>query len=94
MILDQGPKIPHVLRVWSKHKIHIYIYIYFYLFLPLLGLSCFVQAFSGFREQRLLSPWSAWTSHCGGFSSCRAQALGERASVVTALRLSSCGAGA
>ena len=33
----------------------------------------------------------AWASHCGGFSCCRAQALGARASVVVARRLSSCG---
>ena len=33
----------------------------------------------------------AWASHCGGFSCCRAQALGLRASVVVACRLSSCG---
>ena len=31
------------------------------------------------------------TSHCGGFSCCRARALGERASVVVAHGLSSCG---
>ena len=30
-------------------------------------------------------------SHCGGFSYCRARALGARASVVVALGLSSCG---
>ena len=33
----------------------------------------------------------AWASHCGGFSCCRAQALGMRASVVVARGLSSCG---
>ena len=33
----------------------------------------------------------AWASHCGGFSCCRAQALGARASVVAACGLSSCG---
>ena len=34
---------------------------------------------------------SARASHCGGFSCCGAQALGARASVVVARRLSSCG---
>ena len=34
----------------------------------------------------------AWASHCGGFSSCRAWALGVQASVVVAHGLSSCGA--
>ena len=33
----------------------------------------------------------AQASRCGGFSCCRAWALGARASVVVALRLSSCG---
>ena len=32
-----------------------------------------------------------WTSHCGGFSCCGAQALGAWASVVVACGLSSCG---
>ena len=34
---------------------------------------------------------SAWASHCGGFSCCRAWALGTQASVVVAHGLSSCG---
>ena len=33
----------------------------------------------------------AWVSHCGGFSCCRAQALGVWASVAVAHGLSSCG---
>ena len=33
----------------------------------------------------------ARASHCGGFSCCRARALGARASVVVAHGLSSCG---
>ena len=32
-----------------------------------------------------------WASHCGGFSCCRARALGTWASVVVSCRLSSCG---
>ena len=36
-------------------------------------------------------PCGAQASHCGGFSCCRAQALGVRASVVVAHGLSSCG---
>ena len=32
-----------------------------------------------------------WASHCGGFSCCRARALGTWASVVATHRLSSCG---
>ena len=34
---------------------------------------------------------SVQASHCGGFSCCRARALGVRASVVTARGLKSCG---
>ena len=45
--------------------------------------------FSSNSEQGLLSSCGAWTSHCHGFSCCRAQAL-EWASVVVAGRLSSC----
>ena len=55
-----------------------------------LGLRCCVWAF--------LQLWRvgatlrcAWASHCGGLSRCRAWALVVRASVVVALRLSSCG---
>ena len=33
----------------------------------------------------------AWASHCGGFSCCRAGALGAWASVVVACGLNSCG---
>ena len=33
----------------------------------------------------------AHTSHCSGFSCCRARALGAQASVVVARRFSSCG---
>ena len=35
--------------------------------------------------------WDALDSHCGGFSCCRARALGVQASVVMARELSSCG---
>ena len=56
---------------------------FIYLFsLAALGLCCCVWAFSGCGSQ---------ASHCGGFSCCRAQALGTQASVVVAHRLSSCG---
>ena len=42
------------------------------------------------REWGLLSSCHVRASHCGGFSCYRAQALGTRASGVTALRLHSC----
>ena len=44
--------------------------------LAVLGLHCCVHAFSSCGEQGLLSSYSAWASHCSGFSCPRAQALG------------------
>ena len=41
--------------------------------------------------RRLSLRCGAWASHCSGFSCCGARALGVRASVVVAHRLSSCG---
>ena len=63
-----------------------------YLFLAVLGLHCCAWAFSGCGEQELLSSCSVQVSHYSGFSCCRAQALGTRASVVAALGPSSHGA--
>ena len=53
----------------------------YYLFLAVLGLPCSAWAFSS-DETELLSSWSAWTSHCSGFSCCRAWAIGCRTSVI------------
>ena len=64
--------------------------LFIYLFLAGLGLCCCTQPFSSCGEQGLLC-CSARASHCSGFSCCRAQALGMRASVVAARGLSSCG---
>ena len=52
------------------------------LFMAALGLYCCTQA---------IIHCGARASHCGDFSCCRAQALGTRASVVSAHGLSSCG---
>ena len=52
---------------------------FIYLFLATLGLRCCMGG--------LLK----WASHGGGFSCCGARALGLRASVVVAHKLSSCG---
>ena len=80
--------------------IYLFIYIYLFifnkfiyvinLFLAVLGVRCFVWTFSGCGERGLLC-CGARASHCGGFSCCRARALGAWASVVLARRLSSCG---
>ena len=52
---------------------------------------CCVRAFSSCGERGPLFCCGARASHCGGFSRCRAQALGTWASVVVARGLSSCG---
>ena len=50
--------------------------IYFiYLFLAVLGLCCYMLAFSSCSKEGLLSSCSEQASHPGGFSCCRAQAL-------------------
>ena len=36
------------------------------------------QFFSSYSEWGLLSSYSVWASHCGGFAFCRAQALGHK----------------
>ena len=61
------------------------------LFLPVLGLRCFACAFSSWGELGWLFVLVQGTSCCGGFSCCRAQPLGSRASVTTACGLRSCG---
>ena len=69
-------------------KKYIYLFIYFWLhwvFVAARGLSLVAASGSTLR-------CGAKASHRGGFSYCRAQALGSRASVVVARRLSSCGA--
>ena len=53
-----------------------------FIFSVVLGLHCRTRAFSSCRQQGLLSSWGAGASHCGGFSRCRAQALGTWVSVV------------
>ena len=64
---------------------------FIYLFLAVLGLCCWMQAFSSWH--RLELPSSMQASHCSGFSCCRAWALGctgfsSWGSIVVAHRLS------
>ena len=64
------------------------LFIYFWL------LWVFIAAFVSFlylRRAGATLRCCAWASHCGGFSCCRARALGTQASVVAACRLGSCG---
>ena len=57
---------------------------YIYLFLAAPCLCCYMQAFSSCSEHGLLSSCDARASHCSGFSSCGARALGTRASEAVA----------
>ena len=63
--------------------------IYLSIFLAALSLRCCVRALVAASGVTLRC--GAQASHCGGFSCCRAQALGAQASVVAARGLSSCG---
>ena len=56
-----------------------------------LGLCCCAWAFLQLRPAGATLHSGARASHCGGFSCCRARALGTRASVVVAHRLQSAG---
>ena len=67
-----------------------FIYLFNLFILAVLGLRCCAWAFSNCSKQELLFI-GVWASHCGGFSCCRARALGAWASVVVACGLSSCG---
>ena len=69
-----------------------YFLIKFYLFVfRCIGSSLLRAGFLQLWQAGATLRCSAQASHCGGFSCCRAQALGARASVVVARGLSSCG---
>ena len=70
-----GPLLAPIEVCGSLLRIRAFFNIYF--FWSELGLCCCAWAFSNFGEQWLLSSCSAWASHCGGFSCCRAGALGH-----------------
>ena len=63
------------------------IFIYL-LLLAVVGLHCYMQAFSSCSDQGLYSSCSAWASHCSGFSCWRARALECMGSLVVAHGLS------
>ena len=58
----------------------------------MLGLRCFVWAFSSCSNQGLLSGCGVQVSHYGDFSCCKAQALRTQASAVVAQVLNGSGA--
>ena len=59
--------------------------------MAVLGLRFCARAFSSWRRAGATLRCGARASHCGGFSRCRARALGARASVAAAHELSSRG---
>ena len=71
--------------------ISFYNYYFIYLFLSALGLHCCARAFLQLQRAGATLRRGAWASHCGGFSCCRARALGTQALVVVAHGLQSAG---
>ena len=68
------------------------LFIKFYLFIfGCVGSSLLLAGFLWLWRAGATLRCAAWASHCGGFSCCRAQVLGARASVVVVHGLSSCG---
>ena len=80
-------------KLWEKLKplMNFFNNFFISLFLAVLGLCCCaIFFFSSCGEQGLLSSCGVWASHWGGFSCCRARALGARASVAVVRGLRSC----
>ena len=71
----------------SKENWHLFLFTY--LFLAVLGLPCCERAFFSYIEWELLSSFSAWASHCGGFSCCRACVLEHAGLIVVVSGLNS-----
>ena len=72
-------------KLFKKKKI-IYLFIF-----GCVGSLLLCTGFLQLRRAGATLCCSTQASYCGGFSCCGARALGSRASVVVALRLSSCG---
>ena len=68
-----------------------FINLFIYFIFGCVGSSLLHMGFLQLRRMGVTLCCSVWASHCGGFSFCRAWALGMWASVVVALRLNSCG---
>ena len=83
-LIPNHPKLMKEVRLEPK------CFFFIYLFLGVLGLCCCAQAFSSNGMWKLLSRCSAWASHCGSFSCCKARALGAWTWVVVAHGLSGC----
>ena len=71
--IDMCSELKPLTKYKHSQQMHLCLYSFvtlkiFYIFLAALGLCCYVWAFSSCREQGLLSGYSVWASHCGGFS--------------------------
>ena len=64
---------------------------FFFFFFGCIGSVLLHTGFLQLQRAGAALHYGAQASHCGGFSCCRAQALGTRALVVAACGLSSCG---
>ena len=76
----------HLIYVIGIINLFIYLFIY-----GCIGSSLLHVGLLQLRREGAALRCGVRASHCGGFSCCRAQALGARASVVVARGLSSCG---
>ena len=77
--------------IWVSNSLFYYLFIYLFIF-GCVGSSLLRAGFSLVAASGGATLCcGAQASHCGGFSCCKARALGARASVAVVCRLSSCG---
>ena len=81
-----------ILTQVSTSLFYLFVYLFICLFVfGCVGSSLLCVGFLQLRRAGATLCGGAWASHCGGFSRCRARALGAWASIVVARGLSSCG---
>ena len=73
------------------HSFHYIMLCGFFFFFGCAGSLLLQGLFSSCGKQGLLPSCSVWASHYSGFSCCRVQSLGQRASVVVVRELESTG---
>ena len=79
------------LRVLDLFVFNLFTIFIYFIFFGCVGFSLLHTGFLQLQRVGATLLCSAWASHCSSFSCFGAQALGVRASVVVARRLSSCG---
>ena len=80
-----------LVRRFCQVYIYMYVYIFFKFIFGRVWSSLLCAGFLQLQRAGATLRCGVQTSHCGGFSCCRARALGTRASVVAARGLSRCG---